>query len=40
MAAYGSTMMQTTDTRPISIADYRSTALTPRGKAVLAILRA
>ena len=28
------------DTRPISIADHRVTALTPRGTAVLAILRA
>ena len=32
--------MQTTHTRPVSIADHRSTALTPRGTAVLAILRA
>ena len=28
------------DTRPVSIADHRSTALTPRGTAVLAILPA
>ncbi len=27
-------------TRPVSISDHRSTALTPRGTAVLAILRA
>lgn len=31
--------MQTADTRPVSIVDRRSTALTPRGAAVLAILR-
>ncbi len=32
--------MQTADNHPISIADHRSTSLTPRGTAVLAILRA
>ncbi len=32
--------MQSADTRPVPIADHRSTALTPRGAAVLAILRA
>ena len=32
--------MQTANTRPVAAPDHRSTALTPRGTAVLAILRA
>ena len=32
--------MQTADIRPVPIADHRSTALTPLGTAVLAVLRA
>ncbi len=32
--------MQTADTGPVALGDHRATALTPRGTAVLAILRA
>ncbi len=39
-APHGSTTMQATNTRPIPVSDHRSTALTPRGAVVLAILRA
>ena len=32
--------MQTANTRPVLVTDHRSTDLTPRGTAILAILRA